>query len=120
MSDNFSEHTGSFRTVSTSLASQSDRDELLSPALSEVHDRLHQLAIDPNGLEKLDFIFDLSDRESAETLLTELGNGIFPMPSITILNDAQLNGAAGPMQQNAVRFIYQSLRFSKVVSHRES
>ena len=58
MSDNFSEHTGSFRTVSTSLASQSDRDELLSPALSEVHDRLHQLAIDPNGLEKLDFIFD--------------------------------------------------------------
>jgi len=98
MSNSFPEQCGSFQSVSTGLPSQfqSDRDELLSPALSQVHDRLEQLALDPNGFEKLDFVFDIADPSAARAMLSDWGNGIFPnMPAIQVVTDSVLSGSGG-------------------------
>lgn len=86
------DYSGSQDSLTTLLGSNlgsSLPSDLIASALENVNDRLQQLAMDPNGLEKLDFVFDLSDRDSAATLLENLGNGIFPMPTLNILSDVR-------------------------------
>jgi len=52
--------------------------------------------MDPNGFEKLDFVFDITNPNAVHDRLSDWANGLFPdTPQILVLDDAAMNGAAG-------------------------
>ena len=95
-SDNFS---GSFSSLGSPLdptLGSLSHPEMVENALSLVHDRLQELALSGNGFEKLDFVFEMTNPNGAQTRLSDWANSIFPdMPEILVLADAAMNGAAG-------------------------
>jgi len=94
-----SDYSGSQDSLTTLLGSNlgsSLPSDVIASALQGVNDRFQQLALDPNGFEKLDFVFDITNPNAAQTRLSDWANGIFPdTPQILVLDDAAMNGAAG-------------------------
>jgi len=54
------------------------------------------LALDPNGYDRLDYVFDIADSNAAQAMIHHWSNGIFPnLPAAMVVPDGLLSGSRG-------------------------
>lgn len=87
---------GTFSTSPAFAGLAPQNSSVLDAAWDVVKDQLKDLALAPNGYDRLDLVFDIADPSTAQMMLSDWGNGIFPnLPNVVILPDGDLNGNAG-------------------------
>ncbi|XZO00768.1 MAG: FG-GAP-like repeat-containing protein [Microcoleus sp.] len=81
---------------------------VLNIALTAAKSELQKFLASPTALEKLDQVFDITDRNAADILIENSAVGIFEqIPHLQIVNDAAMNGAQGAFSE-ATNTIYLS------------